>query len=181
MQVVVARIGKPHGLAGEVSVEIRTDDPQRRLTVGATLRTDPAEAGPLRITHAKEHSGRLLLRFEGVADRSRAEALRNVLLVAEVDPAERPDDPDEFYDHQLVGLGVHHIDGGEIGSIAEVLHLPGHDVLAVAREGGDEVLVPFVSEIVPTVDLDRAIVVISPPPGLLDPDQADSDEPPPGS
>ena len=176
MDVVVGRIGRPHGLRGQVSVEVRTDDPERRLAPGMTVRTDPAAAGPLTITDGRVHSGRLLLTFEGVLDRSAAELLRGVLLVADVDPAERPEDPDEFYDHQLVGLDVETVEGTRVGAVAEVLHLPGQDVLAVRRADADdtaEVLVPFVSEMVPVVDLAAGRVVIDPPPGLLDDAAAD--------
>ena len=173
MQVVVARIGRPHGIRGEVSVEVRTDDPEGRLAPGATVATEPATAGPLTISAGRVHSGRLLLTFEGVTDRTAAEGLRGVLLVADVDPDERPVDPDEFYDHQLEGLPVLTVDGQPVGELAEVLHLPGQDVLAVRTADGREVLVPFVREIVPDVDLDGRRIVIDPPPGLLDPDRAE--------
>ena len=107
----VGRIGRPHGIAGEVTVEVRTDDPDRRLAPGTRVRTDPAARRPAhhRGTAACT-AGRLLLRFDGVADRTGAEALRGVLLVADVDADERPDDPDEFYDHQLVGLACVTVD-----------------------------------------------------------------------
>jgi 16S rRNA processing protein RimM len=95
-----------------------------------------------------------------------------VLLVADVDPHELPEDPEEFYDHQLVGLAVHTVAGVHVGAIDEVLHLPGQDVLAVRRaddpDQRHDVLVPFVAEIVPTVDVAGGRVVIDPPPGLLD-------------
>ncbi|ONK10915.1 ribosome maturation factor RimM [Streptomyces sp. MP131-18] len=168
MQVVVARIGRAHGIKGEVTVEVRTDEPELRLAPGAELATDPAGTGPLTIESGRVHSGRLLLRFAGVQDRTAAEALRNTLLIAEVDPAELPDDPEEFYDHQLVGLDVVTADGTALGSIAEVAHLPGQDLLIVARTGGGEALIPFVSEIVPDIDLDAGRAVVNPPPGLLD-------------
>jgi len=167
MEVVVARIGRPHGLHGHVSVEVRTDDPEGRLAPGMTVRTDPVAAGPLTITDGRVHSGRLLLHFAGYDDRGSVEGLRNVLLVADVDPAERPDDPDEFYDHQLVGLAVRTVSGEPVGELGEVLHLPGQDVLAVRRPDGTEVLVPFVAAMVPSVDLDAGEVVVDPPPGLL--------------
>jgi 16S rRNA processing protein RimM len=170
VEVVVGRIGRPHGIKGEVTVEVRTDDPEGRLGPGAVVRTDPEAAGPLTVTGGHVHSGRLLLTFAGVADRGAAEALRGVLLVAEVDPDERLEDPEEFYDHQLVGLAVETVDGRPVGELVEMLHLPGQDVLAVRRPDGGEVLVPFVTEIVPTVDLDGHKVIIDPPPGLLDPD-----------
>ena len=167
MDVVVARIGRPHGLHGDVSVELRTDDPEGRLAPGTTLRTEPAAAGPLTIDNGWVHSGRLVLHFQGYDDRTAAEGLRNVLLVADVDLAERLDDPEEFYDHQLVGLAVRTVTGEPVGELAEVLHLPGQDVLAVRRPDGTEVLVPFVAEIVPAVDLDAGQVLVDPPPGLL--------------
>jgi 16S rRNA processing protein RimM len=170
VQVVVGRIGRPHGLRGEVSVEVRTDDPDRRFAPGHTLQTDPAVAGPLTVASGRVHSGRLLLSFDGVADRTSAEGLRGVLLLAEIDPQEQPDDPEEYFDHQLVGLLVSTVAGEPLGEVAEMLHLPGQDLLAVRRPDGREVLVPFVGQIVPTVDLDGGRVVVDPPPGLLDED-----------
>ncbi|MBW1601268.1 ribosome maturation factor RimM [Streptomyces sp. JJ66] len=167
MQLVVARIGRAHGIKGEVTVEVRTDEPELRLAPGAVLATEPAHAGPLTIEHGRVHSGRLLLRFEGVADRSAAEALRNTLLVAEVDPDERPEDPEEFYDHQLIDLDVVTRDGTHVGRVSEVAHLPAQDLLVVGRPEGGEVLIPFVTEIVPEIDLTGQRAVIDPPPGLL--------------
>jgi 16S rRNA processing protein RimM len=168
VEVIVARIGRPHGIKGEVSVEVRTDDPEGRLAPGTVLRTDPAAAGPLTIMTGRVHSGRLLLTFDGCTSRSGAERLRNVLLIADVDPDERPEDPEEFFDRQLVGLRVETVDGGVVGALAEMLHLPGQDVLVVRRPDGREALVPFIVEFVPEVDLDAGRVVIDPPEGLLD-------------
>jgi 16S rRNA processing protein RimM len=153
-------------------VEVRTDEPELRLGPGAVLKTDPGSAGPLTVASGKVHSGRLLLRFEGVNDRNGAEALRGTLLIAEVDPEESPEDPDEFYDHQLVGMDVQLADGTPVGELTEVLHLPYQDLLTVARPDGTEVLVPFVNEFVPEIDIEQQRVVITPPPGLLDPADA---------
>jgi len=173
VQLVVGRIGRAHGIKGEVSVEVRTDEPELRLAPGAVLDTDPASAGPLTIATGRVHSGRLMLRFEGVHDRNGAEALRNTLLIAEVDPEERPEDPEEFYDHQLIDLDVVTRDGRMIGRISEITHLPYQDMLVVARPEGGEVLIPFVSEIVPEIDLEEQRAVIDPPPGLLDDSEAE--------
>ncbi|MET9294548.1 ribosome maturation factor RimM [Streptomyces sp. NPDC003077] len=173
MQLVVARIGRAHGIKGEVTVEVRTDEPEVRLAPGAVLATDPPAVGPLTIETGRVHSGRLLLRFEGVRDRTGAEALRNTLLIADVDPDETPEDPEEFYDHQLVDLDVVTADGTEVGRITEITHLPYQDLLVVERPDGTEVLIPFVSEIVPEIDLEEQRAVIDPPPGLLDPGQAE--------
>jgi 16S rRNA processing protein RimM len=168
VQLVVARIGRAHGIKGEVTVEVRTDEPELRLAPGAVLATDPASAGPLTIETGRVHSGRLLLRFEGVRDRNAAEALRNTLLIADVDPEERPEEPDEYYDHQLVDLDVVLADGTVIGRITEVSHLPYQDLLVVERPDGGEVMIPFVEEIVTDVDLTEQRAVIAPPPGLID-------------
>ncbi|MFI7875228.1 ribosome maturation factor RimM [Streptomyces salinarius] len=168
MQLVVARIGRAHGIKGEVTVEVRTDEPELRLGPGAVLATDPASAGPLTIETGRVHSGRLLLRFAGVHDRTGAEALRNTLLIADVDPDERPEDEDEYYDHQLIDLDVVTADGTEVGRITEISHLPTQDLFVVERPDGSEVYVPFVSEIVTDIDLDEQRAVIDPPPGLID-------------
>lgn len=168
MQLVVGRIGRAHGIKGELTVEVRTDEPELRLAPGAVLATDPASTGPLTIEAGRVHSGRLLLRFTGVRDRTAAEALRNTLLIAEIDPEQVPDEPDEFYDHQLIDLDVVTVDGAEVGRITEISHLPSQDLFIVERPDGSEVLVPFVGEIVTEIDLDEQRAVIDPPPGLID-------------
>ncbi|HEY9369058.1 ribosome maturation factor RimM [Streptomyces sp.] len=168
MQLVVARIGRAHGIKGEVTVEVRTDEPELRLGPGAVLATDPASAGPLTIETGRVHSGRLLLRFEGVRDRTGAEALRNTLLIAEVDPSEMPEEEDEYYDHQLMDLDVVLADGTEIGVITEISHLPSQDLFIVERPDGTELMIPFVEKIVTEIDLENQRAVIDPPPGLID-------------
>ncbi|PAZ17830.1 ribosome maturation factor RimM [Streptomyces sp. SA15] len=175
MQLVVARVGRAHGIKGEVNVEVRTDEPELRLAPGAVLLTDPASTGPLTIETGRVHSGRLLLRFEGVRDRNAAEALRNTLLIAEVDPEELPEEEDEYYDHQLMDLDVVTKDGVEVGRITEISHLPSQDLFIVERPDGSEVMIPFVQEIVTEIDLEEQRAVIDPPPGLID-DQAARDE-----
>lgn len=168
VSLVVGRIGRAHGLRGEVSVHLRTDDPEARFAPGATLLTEPAQRGPLRVAQARWHSGRLVVGFEAVDDRTGAEALRGTLLVVEVDDLEVPADPEEFYDHQLVGLAVLDVAGRRLGTVSEVMHLPGQDVLAVARTGGGEALIPFVAEFVPKIDLGARSVFVTPPQGLLE-------------
>jgi 16S rRNA processing protein RimM len=169
VQLVIGRIGRPHGLRGDVSVEVRTDDPERRFVPGTAVATDPASAGPLVIESRRWHSGVLLVRFEGVNDRNRAEDLRGTTLV--IDSADIPpsDDPDEFYDHQLIGLAVVTPGGERVGEVSDVLH-HGQDLLVV-RRGGAEVYVPFVKALVPVVDLDKGVLVVDGPAGLLDPDE----------
>ena len=168
MQLVVGRIGRAHGIRGDVTVEVRTDEPELRLAPGAVLATDPASVGPLTIETGRVHSGRLLLTFEGVKDRNAAEALRNTLLIAEIDPEELPEEEDEYYDHQLMDLDVVTKDGVEVGRITEISHLPSQDLFIVERPDGSEVMIPFVQEIVTEIDLEEQRAIIDPPPGLID-------------
>jgi 16S rRNA processing protein RimM len=169
--LVAGRIGRAHGIRGEVAVDVRTDDPQRRFAPGATLATEP-DRGRLTVGDARWHSGRLLVTFDGIADRTAAEQLRGTLLMVDVDDAARLEDPDEFYDHQLIGLSV--VAGGDVvGAVSDVLHLPAQDVLVIRRSDDVEVLVPFVGELVPAVDLEAGTVTVDPRPGLLDPESTD--------
>jgi 16S rRNA processing protein RimM len=174
--IVVGRIGKPHGVKGEVSVEPRTDEPERRFAAGAQLQTQntrPGAPGPAHLTVAgsRWHSGRLLVRFEEIADRSTAEQARGTMLAVPLDPDERPEDPEEFYDHQLVGLAVVTTEGRTVGELREIVHGSAQDllVIAVPKIGGDEpdVLVPFVSALVPEVDVRAGRIVVEDLPGLL--------------
>jgi 16S rRNA processing protein RimM len=170
VELVVGRIVKSHGIAGEVVVDVRTDDPESRFATGAELRGKPKGGGTPRtfvVDSARAHGGRLLVRLEGVADRTAADALRGTLFV--VDAADLPpiDDPDEFYDHELEGLRVRTVDGQDVGVVAEVLHTAAGELLSVRREDGSELLVPFVTAIVPSVSLADG-VVIDPPDGLLE-------------
>ena len=121
----------------------------------------------LTVATSKWHSGRFVVHFEGIEDRTAAESLRGQTLTIDVDPTELPEDPDEFYDHQLVGLNVKLEDGSLVGVVGEAIHLPSQDLLSVKREGDTEVLIPFVLEFVPEIDLDTKTVTITPPPGLL--------------
>jgi 16S rRNA processing protein RimM len=168
VQLVIGRIAKAHGISGEVSVDVRTDDPDYRFAVGGQLDTEPAERGPLLVEATRWHSGRLLVRFAGVIDRSAAEALRSTLLVVDSTTSAAPPDDDEFWDHDLIGLDAVTTDGVLIGQIIDVLHPPGSDLLVVERVGGGELLVPFVAEIVPSVDLTARRAVITPPEGLFE-------------
>lgn len=167
MLVVVGRIGRPHGVRGDLNVEPRTDEPDRRFAPGAVLTTDNAAHRQLTVDGHRWHSGRLLLRFSGIDDRTAAESLRGVLLSTAVDPDEAPDDPEEFYDHQLVGLTVIGAGGVTLGSVSEVVH-GAQDLLVVTRTDGGKVLIPFVKEMVPLVDISAGQLIADLPDGLLD-------------
>lgn len=167
-RLTVGRIGKPQGIRGEVTVEVRTDAPDIRFAVGSVLLTDPAERGPLTVEAARDQNGRLVIAFEGVPDRNAAEQLRNTMLLVDAADVPPSDDPDEFHDTQLMGLSADLADGTHLGEVTDVLHLPHGDVLVVRRAEGSEVLVPFVKTIVPEVDLPAGRLVVDPPEGLLD-------------
>jgi 16S rRNA processing protein RimM len=171
MDLVVGRVVKAHGITGEVAVDVRTDDPDKRFAPGATLRARPSRGGPQReyvIESAREHSGRLLVRLEGVADRNTAEALRGHLFLVDTEDLPPIDDPDEFYDHQLEGLAVVTVEGRMVGNVNEVLHTAAGELLSVTSEAGGEVLVPFVGAIVTEVSLQDQTIEIDPPDGLLE-------------
>lgn len=175
MQIVVGRIGKPHGIRGELTVEVRTDAPEIRFAPGSVLVTDPARVGPITVEAIRWHSGRLLLRVDGVHDRTMAEGLRGVVLTADVPDDEVPDDPEEFFDHQLRGLAVVTTDGTALGVVDDVVHLPHQDLLAVTRDAGREVLVPFVAEMVIDIDVQAGVITVDLPEGLLDLDLTDAE------
>jgi len=189
MQLVVGRIARPHGVRGEVSVAVHTDEPERRFAVGSVLATDPAEAGPLTVATVRWHTGRLLVGFDGIMDRDQAEGLRGVWLTLDSAQAESSDDPDEFHDHELIGLAVVTVSGEPVGRVTDVRHF-GQDLLVIEPAGRagaqpaaagpagpvrpgqpaqpDGLLVPFVAAIVPEVDVAAGRLVIDPPPGLLE-------------
>jgi 16S rRNA processing protein RimM len=170
MELVVGRIAKAHGVTGELVVDVRTDDPDKRFRQGQTLLGRAGRGGGERtfvIVAVREHSGRLLVRLEGVTDRDAAEALRGTLFLVESDDLPPITEPDEYYDHQLEGLAVRTVDGAAVGTIAEVLHTAAGELLSVKTPEGREILVPFVTAIVPRVSLADSVVEIDPPDGLL--------------
>jgi 16S rRNA processing protein RimM len=174
VEVVVGRIGKPHGLRGHVTIHVRTDEPDRRFAPGAVLRAEPPAGSAsglttLTVATSRWHSSVLLVTFDEVPDRTAAEAARGTLLLATLAPDEAPEDPDEYYDHQLVGLAAHDVDGTLLGTIAGLVHGSAQDLLRVVTPDGREALVPFVKALVPEVDLPGRRVVIADRPGLVTP------------
>jgi 16S rRNA processing protein RimM len=163
-RLVVGRIGRPHGLRGEVSVLVRTDAPQRRFAPGTEF---PVGTGRLTVASARWHRGTLLLRLVGVDDRGAAERLRGTVLTIGMDELPEPEDPDEFHDHQLIGLRAELADGRAVGTVREVVHGPGGELLVLVRDGAADALVPFVRDIVPEVDVPGGRLVLTPPEGLL--------------
>lgn len=163
MELTVARIGAAHGLRGEVRLDVRTDSPQRRLVPGAAFATDPPAAGPLTIAQVRRERDSWFATFAEATDRTAAEALRGIVLVA---PPAEPEE-DAWYPHELAGLAAERPDGTPLGQIEGLEHLPAHDVLVLRERTGERTLVPFVRAIVPVVDVGAGRVVIDPPGGLL--------------
>jgi len=179
VDVVVGRIGKPHGLRGEVTVDVRTDEPERRFARGSTLRAEPppGSASSLRrvtVAASRWHQSVLLVTFEELSDRTAAEAARGIVLHASIPAGESPEDPDEFYDHQLIGLAAHDEDGTALGTVSGLVHGGAQDLLRIATPDGREALVPFVKALVPEVDLAGGRVVVADRPGLVAPLEEES-------
>lgn len=170
-ELLVGRVAKAHGIAGELAVDIHTDSPDERFAPGAVLsaRLRDRSVRPVTVATAREHSGRLLVRFDEVPDRNVAETMRGAQLLVDADELPQSDDPDAFYDHELEGLKAVLADGTEVGTVREIARGPGGELLVLTRPDGTEGLVPFVREIVPEVDVKGGRVVLDPPEGLLEP------------
>ena len=160
MRLNVGRIGRAHGIAGEATIEVRTDQPDLRFAVGAVLHTD--NFGDLTIASGRVHNGILLLSFKGLTDRNQIEKLRNELLYADVDINQPGVDEDDYHVLQLIGCSAYLQDGTLFGEIRDVLNLPAQDVLSIETPEG-EVLIPFVRALVPEVDISKRTIVIIPP------------------
>ncbi|WP_311377017.1 ribosome maturation factor RimM [Actinobaculum massiliense] len=165
MQLTVAIVGAAKGLKGEVRLEIRTDDPEKRLAVGNTLETEPSEFGPLTVARTRTYKGSTYALFEEVGNRNAAEELKGVRLVIESDEDEP--EADAWYPHELVGLEVLDPEGYELGTVSGIEHGVAQDLLVVREPDGRLTRVPFVSQIVIDVDLDDHCVVVDAPPGLF--------------
>lgn len=165
-RVLVGTLGKPHGLRGELTVFLRTDEPERRFAPGASVEVGPG-GRPMTVVSGRSHSGTWLLVLDGVTDRTAAETLRGAEVWARVPAGDVPDAEGEFYDRQLVGLGVRDSSGATIGRVASMLHHPGQDLLVVDA-AGTERLVPFVAALVPVVDVDAGFVQLAEIGGLLE-------------
>lgn len=173
MELVIGRVAKSHGIRGEIVVEVRTDSPELRFADGAVLtgrRPREKNTQTYTVAASRNHSGRLLVRLQGVSDRTAADELRGTLFLIDSADVEPSDDPDEFYDHELEGLAVRTVGGEDVGTIAEVLHAPGGELLSVKAPDGREILIPFVTAIVPDIDVAGGVVTVDPPDGLLDPE-----------
>ena len=174
IEVVVGRIGRPHGLKGELTIDVRTDEPEHRFAPGATLRAEPPAGSASRLAEvvverSRWHQQTLLVTFEEVDDRNAAEAARGIVLHATIPAEATPEDPEEYYDHQLVGLAAYDEQGTRLGELTAVTHGSAQDLLTIHTPDGRDALVPFVGALVPEVDLEAGRVVIADRPGLVAP------------
>ena len=165
MRLQVARIGKPHGIRGEVTVQVMTDNPEERFTAGEEFIVVDGPVKTLTIKNARWNKTILLLAFNEIADRNQAETLRGARLEIEVSD-EPEDDSDEWYEHELLDLKVM-LDGEQVGVITALRTNPAQDLLVFEDADGEEIYLPFVDEFVPEIDPEAGIVVITPPAGLL--------------
>lgn len=160
MRLLVGRIGRAHGILGEATIEVRSDEPEKRFALGAQLHSD--EHGVLTITSGRVHNGILLLGFTGFTDRNQIEKLRNTLLYAEVDIDEAGEDTNDYHVLQLIGCSAYLESGELFGEVTDVINLPGQDLLAI-KTPTHESLVPFVHQLVPMVDVKAKRIVVIPP------------------
>lgn len=166
MKLQVARIGKPHGIRGEVTVQVLTDAPGDRFVPGTEFVVEPASAGPLSVESARWNKDILLLAFEGIETRNQAETLRGAKLFIETEELDEDDD-EGWYEHELVGLEAR-VGSQVVGKIAALHTLPVQDLLVVETSDGKEILVPFVEQIVPEVNVADGFVLLTPPDGLFE-------------
>ena len=163
MQLVVGRIGRAHGVLGEATIEVQTDDPDIRFQIGNKLTLDDGKQ--LTIRSSRWHNQILLLAFDGIADRNQIEELRDQLISSDVDLDLLA--PGEYHFQQLIGCEVFQQNGELIGAVDEIVKLPGQDLLSVNRAGA-QVLIPMVKQIIIEIDVLAKKIVVNPPEGLLD-------------
>ena len=178
MQLQVARIGKPHGIRGEVTVQVLTDAPADRFVPGTEFVVEPAATGPLTVVGARWNKDILLLAFDGIETRNEAETLRGAKLFIETEELDGDDD-EGWYEHELVGLEAR-VGSQVVGKIAALHTMPVQDLLVVEAPDGKEILIPFVEQIVPEVNVAEGFVLLTPPDGLFDINTDDSGAAGPG-
>ena len=166
MQLQVARIGKPHGIRGEVTVQVLTDAPGDRFVPGTEFVVEPASAGPLTVHSARWNKDILLIAFEEIETRNDAETLRGAKLFIESEELEDNDD-EGWYEHELVGLEAR-VGSQVVGKVSGLNTMPVQDLLVVKTPDGKEILIPFVEQIVPEVNVAEGYVLVTPPAGLLE-------------
>ena len=166
-RIIVGRIGRAHGLAGELYVRSESDAPDR-FRAGAVFATDESSPRQLEIRSSRRHNDRLLVTFANISDRSSAESLRGVALTIGTDDRRQLAD-DEFWPDELVGLAVRDIAGEPVGVVTGVDTGGPQDRLMVQSDDGRRAIVPFMRDLVPEVNIAGGWVVVDFVEGLLTP------------
>ncbi len=164
--VVIGRLRKPHGLRGEMLLEVLTDHPEVRFYPGAVIYVGPRRIA-LTIRDVKPHRDGLLLAFEGYPDRTSVEPLRNQWITIETDEVVPPHESDEYYDFQVLGMEVRTEEGRTLGQLVEIIETAGNDVFVVEPEVGPEILLPATGEVLREVRPDEGLVIVRLIPGLV--------------
>jgi 16S rRNA processing protein RimM len=170
--LLIGRMGRAHGVRGEIRIIPETDDPGRfsalnRLYIGEAV----GSAQAFSVRSVRYQNGRggpvVLVAFEGVDDREGADRFRKKLVFAAEEDLP-PLDDDEYFIHDLIGCSVVDVDGKVVGTLRDVLDLPAHHVYAVGREGLPDALIPAVPAFIEDVDVKAQRIVIRSIEGLLD-------------
>lgn len=162
--LVVGKLGKPHGIHGEIVMDIFTDFPER-LESGISVWVGP-QYKEIKITSKRPHARGMLLSFEGYRHREEVSALRNQLVyVRTVDLPQLEEG--EYYHHQVLGMQVVDEDGGTLGSIVRIHETGANDVYVVQGESGAELLIPAIESVILAFDLERRQLHVRLLPGLL--------------
>lgn len=172
--LLVGQITTAHGLGGEVSVKVHSEDISR-FSAGSTLLAgqDPSAARPLTVEAGRPHSRRSLVKFAGIDDRTAAEGLRGMLLFVPVGE-KSPLEPGAYWEHELAGSTVMDRSGHELGLMSGVEERFEQDVWCVETLSGT-VMLPAARNIILSVDLEAKVIVVDPPPGLFQATGEDSE------
>ncbi|MBV1778745.1 ribosome maturation factor RimM [Paeniglutamicibacter sp. ABSL32-1] len=171
MRLQVARIGKPHGIRGEVTVQVLTDAPQDRFVPGAVFEVEHPAFKQLTVEGARWNKEILLLAFEELLDRNAAETVRGAKLF--IDTEEVEDDGEGWYEHELVDLEAR-VGDKVVGKVTALRTGNVQDLLVVESTEGDEIYVPFVESIVPEVNIEGGYILMTPPEGLFEINREDA-------
>ncbi len=171
MELVVGRLGRPHGVQGEISVEIRTDEPEERFKNGVTLFLKENKKN-LTVSTSRWHQQKMLVKFDEITDRDMADEIKGKTLMVTIDENQLENKKDQYYEFQLVNLNVKDNKNNLLGKVKEVISGNAQDLIVVEANNQKEVMVPFVKQIVKDVDLVNKEIKMDPPPGLFDEENA---------
>ena len=165
-RVIIGRLRKPHGIRGEMTLEVLTDHPEARFHPGAVIFVGPRQV-PLTLRSVRPFRDGLLVAFEGYPDRSAVEIFRNQWITIPAEEVAAPESEDEYYDFEVLGLEVVTEEGRVLGSLVEILETGANDVFIVEPEQGPPILLPVIDEVIRELDFEAGRIVVRLLPGLL--------------